>query len=79
MEHGEVIRVDPVSGGWSVHCSATGNALMFSSGARAEQAARLLGACLARMGHDVRVSVHDRREILVGTAHYYATSRQEVA
>ena len=75
MDRAEIIRVAPVSGGWSVHCSVTGNALMFASGAQAEQAARSLGACLARLGHDVQMSVHDRHEILVGTAHYYASPK----
>jgi len=78
MDRAEIIRVGPVSGGWSVHCSVTGNTLMFSSGAQAERAARSLGACLARVGHDVQMSVHDRYENLVGTAHYYASPPLEL-
>ena len=71
MQDGQMILVMPVSGGWSVHCSLTNNDLMFFSGARAEQAARSLGACLAGLGHDTRVAVHDRYSLLIGTAHYF--------
>jgi hypothetical protein len=63
--------VSPVPGGWSVDCPATDNVLVFASGGRAEQAARNLGSCLAGLGHDIRVAVHDRHGVLIGTAHYF--------
>jgi len=71
MPDGHMILVSPLPGGWSVDCSVTDNVLVFASGARAEQAARGLGVCLAGLGHDTRVAVHDRDGVLIGTAHYF--------
>jgi hypothetical protein len=71
MPDGHMILVSPLPGGWSVDCPATDNVLVFASGARAEQAARSLGVCLAGLGHDIRIAVHDRHGALVGTAHYF--------
>jgi hypothetical protein len=77
MHDGHTILVMPVSGGWSVYCSFTDNVLMFTSGARAELAARTLGACLAGLCHDTRVAIHDRFGMLIGTAHYFPASKRE--
>jgi len=76
MTGDHVILVSPLPGGWSVDCPITDGVLLFSSGARAEQAARKLGACLAGLGHDIQVAVHDRDGVLVGTAHYFPAQRR---
>ena len=60
------VEVSPVAGGWRV-ASAGLQDLMFLSGARAEEKARSLAACLARCGADVRLVVQDRRRQVVGT------------
>jgi len=44
---------------------------MFLSGARAEEKARSLAACLAELGSDVRLTVHDLRGQLVATRIYW--------
>ncbi|HEY8572774.1 hypothetical protein [Phenylobacterium sp.] len=64
------ITVRPVAGGWCVECEMTGE-LMFLSGARAEEKARSLAACLAELGSDVRLSVHDRQGGLIATRRYF--------
>jgi len=68
----QVIVVVPVEGGWSVQCSMIGQTLFFLSGARAEENARKLGACIAELGHDVRVMIHARDSTLVGTRRHFA-------
>jgi hypothetical protein len=68
----QVIAVVPVEGGWSVECSMTGQPLFFLSGAKAEENARKLGACIAELGQDVRVMIHARDSALVGTRTYFA-------
>jgi hypothetical protein len=78
MLEGHRILVSPVPGGWSVDCPVTDNVLVFASGARAEQAARSLGACLAGLGHDIRVAVHDRHGALIGTAHYFPLQQPDL-
>jgi hypothetical protein len=64
------ITVRPIGGGWCVACSVTGE-LMFLSGARAEEKARALAACFARLGSDVHLEVHDLRDQLVATRRYF--------
>jgi len=71
MTDGHMILVSPLAGGWAVECPMTENVLMFASGARAERAARNLGACLAGLGYDIDVAVHGRDGVLIGTAHYF--------
>jgi hypothetical protein len=44
---------------------------MFLSGARAEEKARSLATCLAALGSDVLLSVHDRLGGLVATRRYF--------
>jgi hypothetical protein len=68
----QLISVVPVEGGWSVQCALTGQSLLFLSGARAEENARRLAACVARLGYDARVAVHDRRNALVATLRFFA-------
>jgi hypothetical protein len=64
------ITVRPVAGGWCVESEILGE-LMFLSGARAEEKARSLAACLAELGSDVRLTVHDLRGQLVATRIYW--------
>jgi hypothetical protein len=75
------ITVRPVAGGWCVDCELT-QGLMFLSGARAEEKARSLAACLAGLGSDVLLSVHDRLGGLVATRRYFGddlkTQREKV-
>jgi hypothetical protein len=70
MDGDRKITVRPVSGGWCVASSETGE-LMFLSGARAEEKARALAACFAQMGSDVHLEVHDLRDQLVATRRYF--------
>ena len=69
----QVVTVSPVDGGWKVMCSITGQPLMFSSGAKAEEKARSLAEVFANSGQDARVVVHDRRNTLIGTVRYFAS------
>lgn len=55
----ETIRVQPVDGGWLLSCPSVGEPLAFLSGLDAESQAYALGACLAELGRDARVLVHD--------------------
>jgi hypothetical protein len=68
----QLISVVPVEGGWSVQCALTGQSLLFLSGARAEENARSLATCIARLGYDTRVVVHDRRNVMIGSLRYFA-------
>lgn len=70
MGRDRLIVVRPVAGGWRLECDAT-EALMFLSGARAEEKAKRLAACLAELGSDVLLSVHDRLGGLVATRRYF--------
>ena len=69
------ISVRPIAGGWCVQCELTGE-LMFLSGARAEEKARALAACLSKLGSDVRLSIHDLRGELVATRLYFGDAPQ---
>lgn len=64
------VIVRPIAGGWCVDCELT-QELMFLSGARAEEKAKSLAACLAGLGSDVMLSVHDRLGGLVATRRYF--------
>jgi len=68
----QVIEVVPVEGGWSLQCSMTGQPLFFLSGAKAEENARKLGACIAELGQDVRVMIHARDSTLAGMHRHIA-------
>lgn len=67
-----VVTVRPVEGGWSVVSSLSDQPLMFTSGAAAEAKARSLAQVIAAAGGDVRVVVHDRRDVMVGAFRYFA-------
>lgn len=71
MSH-HVISVMPVMGGWSVETAMTDQPLMFLSGGRAEEKARSLAECFAKIGLDAQVVIHDRGRNLVGTIRYSA-------
>jgi len=64
------IEVLPVEGGWSVRCSASGESLLFFSGAKAEESARLLAAKLSGSGGPCEVIVRDRHGGVVGASRY---------
>ena len=70
----QLIAVRPVQGGWSVEWPGLGQELVFLSGAVAEQKARAMAQCVAGIGMDAEVRVHDRRETLIGTACYFASA-----
>lgn len=65
------VRVSPIQGGWRVQSAGLAD-LMFLSGARAEEKARNLAACLARCGIDVMLVIHDRASQVVGARRYFA-------
>jgi hypothetical protein len=66
------VGVHAVQGGWEVDCSFSASPLMFLSGAVAEAKARTLAACAAAEGFDVTMEVHDQRDHIVATLHFYA-------
>jgi len=66
-----IISVLPLACGWAVRCADL-EMLVFSSGRRAEEQAKAMAACLARLGRAVQVRIHDRAMNLVGTAYYPA-------
>ncbi len=74
IEAGTRISVAPVGGGWCVSCDECGVDLMFLSGGRAESQARTLARCLAGLGQDALVEVHDRRNALAGVTRYVASA-----
>lgn len=73
-----VIRVSPVADGWQVECSLTGGPITFSTDDAAEAKARALALCVAGLGLDVRVFVHDASEALRSTARYFADDPEGV-
>ena len=66
-----IISVLPLAGGWAVRCAEL-EMLVFRSGRRAEEQAKAMAACLARLGRAVQVRIHDRAMNLVATAYYPA-------
>lgn len=65
------VTVSPIEGGWRVQSAVIAD-LMFLSGARAEEKARHLAACLARCGADVMLVIQDRTSRVIGTRRYFA-------
>jgi hypothetical protein len=63
------ILVEPVGGGWCVSSSLE-ETLMFLSGGLAELQARRLARCLASLGQDTVVEIHDRTDRVVGAVLY---------
>lgn len=62
----QVIRVEPFEHGWALRQETVENPQIFASGARAEDAARQLGARLARAGKPAEVRVYLRDGSLAG-------------
>lgn len=61
-----VIVVEPLAHGWAVRQPQVHNSQVFSSGAKAEAAARSLGARLARAGEPTEIRVYLRDGVLGG-------------
>jgi hypothetical protein len=66
-----IISVLPLAEGWAVRCADL-ETLVFRSGGQAEEQAKTMAACLARLGRAVQVRIHDRAMNLIGTAEYPA-------
>ncbi|HWA60672.1 MAG TPA: hypothetical protein VG939_04820 [Caulobacteraceae bacterium] len=62
----EVIRVEPVEGGWALRQATVDNPQLFASGAKAEDAARRLADRLARAGSDAEIRIFLRDGSLAG-------------
>lgn len=65
------ILVEPAGCGWRV-TSGWEEDLMFLSGGLAELQARRLARCLASIGQDTVVEIHDRHDLVVGAVLYAA-------
>ena len=66
------IAVAPVDGGWSIACDGGLEPMMFLSGGRAEAHARALARRLSKAGDEVRLTVCDRSQTLIGETRYFA-------
>jgi hypothetical protein len=66
-----VIWVAPLADGWTVRCAEL-EPLVFRSGRRAEEQARALAACMAKLGRNAQVRIQDRAMNLVGEADFPA-------
>lgn len=62
----QVIAVEPVEGGWTMSPSLADNAQIFISGAKAEDAARRLGARLSNAGSAAEIRIFLRDGTLAG-------------
>jgi hypothetical protein len=62
----EVIAVEPVDGGWALRHRTVDNPQLFSSGAKAENAARRLGARLSRAGAPAEIRIFLRDGTMAG-------------
>jgi hypothetical protein len=61
-----VIVVEPFAQGWAVRQPSVNNSQVFVSGAKAEDAAKRLGARLARAGLPAEIQVYLRNGALAG-------------
>jgi hypothetical protein len=61
-----VIVVEPLASGWAVRQPSVDNSQVFASGAKAEDAARRLGARLAGAGLPAEIRVYLRDGVLGG-------------
>jgi hypothetical protein len=61
-----VIVVEPFAHGWAVRQPSVDNSQVFKSGAKAEAAARSLGARLANAGKPAEIQVYLRDGALAG-------------
>ncbi len=71
----QMIEVSHEGGAWWVRAQGWSEPTLFRSGGRAEQAARRLAFCLAELGWDARVNVHDKHNALIGAFHYFGADR----
>jgi hypothetical protein len=62
----QVITVAATAGGWAVKHDVAANAMMFTSGAKAERAARKLGVTLAQTGAQTEIQIYLRDGSLGG-------------
>lgn len=69
----QLIEVAHVNGAWFLRAGGYIEPTLFLSGGRAENAARRLARCLAAMGCDTRVHIHDKQNVLVGDHRYFAS------
>ena len=67
----QLIEVTPIPGGWCVEMCGRLEPILFLSGARAETAARRMAQCVAELGRDARIHVHDRQDLVIGDLHYF--------
>jgi hypothetical protein len=72
----ETIRVHPVEGGWLVSCRAVGEPTAFLSAERAEASAAALAMCLAGLGRDARVLIHDHADQTIAAQWFPARQRR---
>jgi hypothetical protein len=68
----QLIEVSHVNGAWCLKAQGYLEPTLYLSGGPAEKAARRLARCLAELGCDARVHVHDKQNMLVGDHCYYA-------
>ena len=62
----QVIVVEPFAAGWAVRQPSVDNSQIFNSGAKAEDAARMLGMRLAEAGTPAEIQVYLRDGALAG-------------
>jgi hypothetical protein len=62
----QVISVEPLAGGWAVRQDRVDNPQVFTSGAKAEDAALRLGARLAEAGDPTEIRIYLRDGALGG-------------
>lgn len=68
----QLIAVRACGAGWRIDGEPL-EAILFTSGAAAERAARRLALAIACTGADAKVNVYDASDALVGCIQYYAT------
>lgn len=62
----QVIAVEPVDGGWALRQASVDNDQLFASGAKAEDAAKRLGARLSDAGAAAEIRIYLRDGSLAG-------------
>ena len=65
-----VFSVRPLADGWCVQGDGV-EPLLFRRGGHAEHQARALAEAFARLGHNARITVYDRRNRLAGAIDYF--------
>jgi hypothetical protein len=69
----QLVEVVHVNGAWCLKVHGFIEPTLYLSGGRAEHAARQLGRCLAALGCEARVHIHDKQNVLVGDHCYFAS------